>query len=226
VDADVTGTTLPAARLIGVRKEDIMGETRTNRLVPRRFGRLVAAAVVTLSVVLSGLVVGTVNASAGTAASAASCPTVSWGSLPKTSSPMSTRPILGVRAGRQACYDRLVIDLGAGRANAGFDVRYVSKVFTEGTGTPVPVSGGATIQIVVRAPAYRADGTVTYHPADSRHVVAVGGFATFRQVAYAGSFEGQTTFALGVRARLPMRVMVIAGPGTGQRLVIDVAHHW
>ena len=55
---------------------------------------------------------------------------------------------------------------------------------------------------------------------------AVGGFTTFRQVAYAGSFEGQTSFALGVRARLPMRAFILAGPGTGQRLVVDVAHRW
>jgi hypothetical protein len=57
----------------------------------------------------------------------------------------------------------------------------------------------------------------------------VKGFRTFRQVAYAGSFEGQTTFGLGVRARLPFRVFVLAGsPGDrhGAMLVIDVAHRW
>ena len=40
----------------------------------------------------------------------------------------------------------------------------------------------------------------------------------------AGSFEGQTTIGLGVRARLPFRVFVLAGPGSGSRLVVDVAH--
>ena len=54
----------------------------------------------------------------------------------------------------------------------------------------------------------------------------MSGYSTFRQVTFAGSFEGQTTIGLGVRARLPMRVKRIAGPGTAQRLVIDVAHHW
>jgi len=29
-----------------------------------------------------------------------------------------------------------------------------------------------------------------------------------------------------VRARLPFRVFVLAGPGNGSRLVIDVAHRW
>ena len=32
----------------------------------------------------------------------------------------------------------------------------------------------------------------------------VAGYRTFRQVAWAGSFEGQTTVGLGVRARLPV----------------------
>ena len=52
----------------------------------------------------------------------------------------------------------------------------------------------------------------------------VPGFSTFRSVTNAGSFEGQTTYGLGVRARLPFRVFTIAG-GHG-RIVVDVAHHW
>jgi hypothetical protein len=59
--------------------------------------------------------------------------------------------------------------------------------------------------------------------------VNVAGFSTFRQVAWAGSFEGQTTLALGVRARLPVRVFVLNGvPASdlGPRMVIDVAHRW
>ncbi len=41
-----------------------------------------------------------------------------------------------------------------------------------------------------------------------------------------GTFEGYTTVGLGVRARLPFRVFELAGPGTGSRLVVDVAHRW
>ena len=56
----------------------------------------------------------------------------------------------------------------------------------------------------------------------------MAGYSTFRQVAWAGSFEGYTTLALGVRARLPFRVFVLpARPGpTRTALVIDVAHRW
>lgn len=58
---------------------------------------------------------------------------------------------------------------------------------------------------------------------------ATRGYSTFRQVAWAGSFEGQTTLALGVRARLPFRVFSLnRTPNSGHtpRLVIDVAHRW
>jgi hypothetical protein len=66
----------------------------------------------------------------------------------------------------------------------------------------------------------------TYRPADPSRAVAVGGFTTFRQVAFLGTHEAQTQIGLGVRARLPFRVFVLRGPGSGSRLVIDVAHRW
>jgi hypothetical protein len=56
--------------------------------------------------------------------------------------------------------------------------------------------------------------------------VNVTGYRTLRQVAHAGTFEGQTTIGVGVRARLPFRTFTLAGPGRGSRLVIDIAHRW
>ena len=70
------------------------------------------------------------------------------------------------------------------------------------------------------------DLTPTYLPDDRRHLVDVAGFVTFRQVAFASDFEGQTMIALGVRARLPMRVFRLPGEDGGYRLVVDVAHRW
>lgn len=55
------------------------------------------------------------------------------------------------------------------------------------------------------------------------------GFRTFRQVAWAGTFDGESTVGLGIRARLPYRVILIVGPswnGEDRRLVVDVAHRW
>jgi hypothetical protein len=158
-----------------------------------------------------------------TVSTTTACPR-GWGSLPEANSRMTQAPVTAVRTGRHACFDRLVVDI-RGRA-PGYAVRYVTNVYTDGAGQLVPLRGGAKLQIVVRAPAYDAAGRPTYNPAKPRELSNVSGYSTFRQVAFAGTFEGQTTLGLGVRARLPFRVFTLAGPGSGSRLVIDVAHLW
>jgi hypothetical protein len=149
---------------------------------------------------------------------------IRWGSLAKDAGVMSGAHLTNVRAGRHACFDRLVLDLD-GQA-PGYRVSYVSQVTQDGSGFVVPLRGGAKLEIIARAPAYDNSGRATYRPRNPSELVNVAGWRTFRQVAWAGSFEGQTTIGLGVRARLPFRVFTLAGPGTGSRLVIDVAHRW
>jgi hypothetical protein len=157
---------------------------------------------------------------------------IRWGSLAKSDPDYSVAPITNVRAGRHQCFDRLVVDLGARPAGApasdlGYEVKYVRQVGEDGSGRPVPLVGAADLLVIVHAPAHNVvTGRVTYNPANPARLVNVSGFSTFRQVAFAGDFEGQTTLGLGVRARLPFRVFVLAGPGSGSRLVIDVAHRW
>lgn len=155
---------------------------------------------------------------------------ITWGSLPEARSAGDTDMVNNVRAGRHACFDRLVFDLGGqGTTFGSYDVRYVPLVRTDGAGNAVPVRGSADLQIIVKAPAYDGAGRPTFDPANDREVVNVSGYTTFRQVAWAGSFEGQTTIALGVRARLPFRVFTLAGtPNSddGPRMVVDVAHRW
>jgi hypothetical protein len=154
---------------------------------------------------------------------------ITWGSLAKSATQVDDNFVTGVRAGRHACYDRLVVDLGGRDLRFGtYWVRYVDVVRRDGSGSPVPVRGAADLEIVVGAPAHD-DHRVTFTGANSPEIVSVAGFDTFRQVAGAGSFEGQTTLALGVRARLPFRVFTLpALPGSeaGPRLVVDVAHRW
>lgn len=149
-----------------------------------------------------------------------------WGSLPKQlgdNSPGSAS-LTNVRAGRHECYDRLVFDL-SGPAT-GYRVEYVSQVTNEETGAAIPIRGGAILGIVLSAAAHDANYQPTYQPANRYEAVNVAGFSTFRQVYFGGTFEGLTDFALGVRARLPFRVSVLSGPGTGSRVILDVAHYW
>jgi hypothetical protein len=155
---------------------------------------------------------------------------ITWGSTAEAATAADREMVNDVRAGRHACFDRLVVDLGGQDISFGsYDVRYVSQVHADGSGDAVPVRGAADLRIVLRAPAYDGFGNATFAPTNRREVVDVTGYSTFRQVAWAGSYEGRTTMALGVRARLPFRVFTLPGvPASdhGPRLVIDVAHRW
>ena len=179
----------------------------------------------TIAVAVCGLTAATVIplASSGTAHAAPYCG-ITWGSTTKVAAALTSDTVRGARTGQHSCYDRLVLDLGGSGRSTGYRVRYVNTV-TGPSGTAVPLSGGARLQIDVNAAATDSHGRPTYRPANPRHAANAAGFRTFRQVAYVASFEGHTTFGLGVRARLPMRTFVIQDP-TGQRLVIDVAHKW
>jgi hypothetical protein len=178
-----------------------------------------------LALLISMLLGAVFLVSTGPAATAAPYCGIYWGSLAETQRIGSVNAtIANVRSGEHACYDRLVIDV---RGDVrGYDVRYVSVVRQDGSGIAVPLRGAADLQVVALVPNYNSAGQQTYTPANRKELVNVTGYSTFRQVAYAGSFEGQTTFGLGVRARLPFRVFILDGPGTGSRLVVDVAHYW
>ena len=177
-----------------------------------------------LAGILAAITIGAAGpVAAGAAADSPYCG-IRWGSLAKQASSTATGTLTNVRGGRHACFDRLVVDF-AGKST-GYRVEYVSQVAMDGSGQVVPLRGGAKLRIVAYSPAYDASGNPTYRPANRSELVNVSGWRTFRQVAWAGSFEGQSTIGLGVRARLPFRAFYLDGPGTGSRLVIDVAHLW
>jgi hypothetical protein len=89
------------------------------------------------------------------------------------------------------------------------------------------MTGGALLRVVLPDPDHNArTGTLTYAHKPGDHVANVLGDRTLRDVMYGGSFEGYTTFGVGVRARLPFRVLVLHGPGTHTRIVLDIAHQW
>jgi hypothetical protein len=144
---------------------------------------------------------------------------ITWGSGEKSVNPDPGGNVTNVRSGQQSCYDRLVIDM-AGPAS-GYWVSYVDQITEDASGTPIPVRGGARIAVTVYAPSYDHNGNMTYHFANRNELVNVTGYQTFRQVVYAGSWEGTTSLGIGVRARLPFRVFTLPG-----RVVIDVAHSW
>jgi hypothetical protein len=167
-------------------------------------------------------VVPVVALTGSTASATTSCEYL-WGSLPKTAGALSPAPIIAGRTGRHDCYDSLVFEIDG--PATGYLVEYAGEVYSEGQGLPLsPGAGpfGALIGIHLRNPAYNVYGqsTYTFTPPN------LAGYQTFRGLAYGGSFEGYTTFALGVRARLPFQVLVLPGPGAHTRIVVNVAHRW
>ena len=158
-----------------------------------------------------------------TAAATSKCPT-GWGSLPEASNIRGAGQLTNVRTGRHACFDRIVFDVKG--KPSWLRVQYVNNVSTVGQGELVPLRGGAKLEIVLAVPSYDDDFRSTYNPANHNELTNVRGYRTFRQVADAGSFEGETTIGLGVRARLPFRVFTLTGQDSTSRIVVDVAHRW
>ncbi|WP_158853103.1 AMIN-like domain-containing (lipo)protein [Saccharothrix deserti] len=176
----------------------------------RRVALVVAAVLVAMSAVPT---------SAGASAGAGACTPVDWGSGTKTVFNGSGGFVTDVRSGRHECFDRLVIDTSL--VEGGYYVAYTDEVRFVGSGEPVPLRGGAKLFVSTYSPSYDENFDPTYQPANPAEVVDVTGYETFRQVAWAGSWEGTTDLGLGVRARLPFRVFTLPN-----HVVVDVAHRW
>lgn len=176
------------------------------------------------SLLVAALLCGATLAVTAPGVSAQTSCAVTWGSLSKGGVPNPGAPIYNVRAGRHACFDRMVIDVRG--PIGGYRVSYVPVVTGLATGDPIALRGTAFLSVTVGATDHYLNGTLSYPLAGKANLVNVTGYSTFRQVAWAESQEGLTQIGLGVRARLPFRVFVLAGPGTSSRLVVDVAHRW
>jgi peptidoglycan hydrolase-like protein with peptidoglycan-binding domain len=124
--------------------------------------------------------------------------------------------LVGVRAGRNKDFDRVVLDFEG--PVPGMRAQYVDELIEDGSGNPIPLRGRAVVEIVLRpAAAHREDGTPTFSgpPPD------LTGFATFRQLAAAGDFEAVLTWGIGVAATTGLRGITLTGPS---RVAVDVMH--
>jgi len=149
-----------------------------------------------------------------------------WGTSLKDSAPYTGAEVYGVRSGQHDCYDRVVFDVN-GADPVGYHVRYVEGVHADGSGEPVPVAGHAALEVIVRAPDF-ASASSGHQP--WRDPWKVGetlldphGWQALDAVTFAGSFEGQTTFAVGVDARVPFRVHTLPDDAV-THVVLDIAH--
>ncbi|MCF3144470.1 AMIN-like domain-containing (lipo)protein [Streptomyces platensis] len=190
----------------------------------RRLGT-VAAAFVLAGVGVAGTagVAGAATGPVGKDAPATACSTV-WGSGNKSATDANATPLTNVKTSRNACYDRMVFDIGGAGGKVGYHVGYVDAFHQDGSGEKIPVNGGAILQIFVSAPSHDpATGKQTYAGTAGKPLpgVNLAGYRTFKDTKFGASFEGQTQVGLGVRAKLPFRVQQ-----SGHDLIVDVAHTW
>lgn len=103
--------------------------------------------------------------------------------------------LFDVRPGQHECWDRIVFDLDT-TDYVGFEIGYVPVVTQDGSGFEVPVAGSAALQLTIDAWAPELFAGYGYN----------ANWGALREIKYAGSFEGVTTFAIGVTGVLPFAV--------------------
>lgn len=143
-----------------------------------------------------------------------------WSTLADTTAPHLVRgdnALYDVRSAAHDvdCFDRVVFDIATDEP-VGFHVEYVDVVQQDGSGQTVPVAGGAALRVVIDAWAMEAKWP--------NYRFTPSGWHALQDVAFAGSFEGQTTFALGVARRLPFAVYRLPASQGTTRVVVDIAH--
>jgi hypothetical protein len=111
-------------------------------------------------------------------------------------------------------FDRFVIR--ARSATPGYDVRYVNRIFADGSGDPVTLLGTKRIRVLVRDARGHTQSATNLLPK-----VITPRCSNLLQIKNAGDFEGLVTFGFGLRRKTGFRVFRLTGP---TRIVIDVAH--
>jgi hypothetical protein len=134
----------------------------------------------------------------------------------KTSAPSGAQAELSAAAaGCHPGYDRFVLRARSG-GKPGYDVRYVSRIVSDGSGNPISIQGSRFLRVIVRNARGHTSGGTNLLPG-----AITPGCSNLRQVKKAGDFEGVVTYGLGLRRKTGFRVFRLTGP---TRIVIDVAH--
>ncbi|MEU4744771.1 hypothetical protein AB0G02_30505 [Actinosynnema sp. NPDC023658] len=139
-------------------------------------------------------------------------------SAASAASAQSQIPVLtGIRTGRHADFDRVVLDLAGPRPE--FFVRSVAQLHYDGSGLPVPLPGAYFLEVRLAPAAAHDDlGNRTYPGPDQFDTPAL---TNVQAVAVTGDFEANLTVGLGSRRDSWHRVFLLDSP---TRVVIDVGH--
>lgn len=124
--------------------------------------------------------------------------------------------LVAVRTARQNGFDRLVFEF-EGEARPAVRAGYESSHTECGSGDAVTVDGAATLVVSMRparAHTEAGEATVDGRPAPPR-------LPSIRALRITCDFEADVTWAVGLAARRPYRVIPLAAPA---RIVVDVQH--
>ena len=120
-----------------------------------------------------------------------------------------------VRIGSHRTHDRIVFEF-TGEGTPGYFIRYEELPLQQGSGHPISVKGDAKLSIDLRGMGYPFDFGVDDYP---RGPVRPTNTKGINEVVGAGTFEGYTQYAVGMRGKqVPFRVFTLNNP---TRLVID-----
>ncbi len=125
-----------------------------------------------------------------------------------------TAHLVGVRLAGHGGFDRLVLEF-ADRL-PGYTVGYRPlPAHADGSGAEIPLPGASALVQVTLTPATGWDSDRRTYSGPS---TVTGGTASVTEVKAAGDFEAVLSWVVGLRAKVPFRVLVLDGP---PRLVID-----
>jgi hypothetical protein len=132
-------------------------------------------------------------------------------------SPGAQVTVRAIRIGAHDGFDRVVFEAG-GKGTPGWNVRYVGRALSQGSGKPVAVAGKAVLQVTITGVGYPTEtGVAEYSGPD--HLSAAGTQAV-REVVFDSTFEGTTVAFIGTAATTPFRVYALDAPA---RVVVEVA---
>jgi hypothetical protein len=183
--------------------------------------RVLSTLLVTTALAASSLVGVTAAGAAGADATAAASavPAHQWSKKARsvTRSPATAPEVTGIRVGRHAHFDRIVIDLDG--AAPGYTVRYVRTLHRDPSDKVVNLLGPKSLRIVL-SPANGHDIN-TGHSTLTTPRRTKWRFDEVRETAVIGDFEAVFSVGVGLAAKNPFRVRTLHNP---TRIVVDVHH--
>jgi hypothetical protein len=167
---------------------------------------------------------------AGSSVAATRAPTeaTSWSFAAKSAGPATANTgqvvgnVRGTRSGftpPQGHYDRVVIDTVSATHGhiVGYNVRYVSEIRGE-SGMALSLHGAFKLRIDIRAAALNNFGQPTYYARFNHNLPGVSDGLRVVDSVFGGSFEGITTFGLGLNGKQRFRVVQLADG----RVAVDI----